>query len=106
MNPENKPGFSIANYHNVSDIYHQIDNLVNQSIRPIRREDMESYLRDFEKKYASSKPVIEHAMQFIPGGVQHNLAFNYPFPIVFDRAEGAYLYDKDGNSVYTGQTLR
>lgn len=97
MNPEIKPGFSIANYHNVSDIYNQIDNLVNQSIRPIRREDMESYLRDFEKKYASSKPVIEGAKKFIPGGVQHNLAFNYPFPIVFDRAEGAYLYDKDGN---------
>jgi glutamate-1-semialdehyde 2,1-aminomutase len=58
---------------------------------------MEKYLEGFSKKYASSKPVIDKAMNYIPGGVQHNLAFNYPFPIVFDRAEGAYLYDKDGN---------
>lgn len=97
MNPVYKSGFSIANYHNVSDIYRQIEGLISQPIRPIHRAEMEAYLQDFEKKYASSKPVIEQAMQYIPGGVQHNLAFNYPFPIVFDRAEGAYLYDKDGN---------
>ena len=97
MNAKASTGFSIANYHNVSDIYQQLDKLVNQSTHPIRRQDMEAYLDGFEKKYASSKPVIEQAMKFIPGGVQHNLAFNYPFPIVFDRAEGAYLYDKDGN---------
>jgi len=29
--------------------------------------------------------------------VQHNLAFNYPFPLVIERAEGPYLYDVDGN---------
>jgi glutamate-1-semialdehyde 2,1-aminomutase len=58
---------------------------------------MEHYLLEFDRKYASSLPVIEDAMKVIPGGVQHNLAFNYPYPIVFDRAEGAYLYDKDGN---------
>ena len=32
-----------------------------------------------------------------PAGVQHNLAFNYPFPLVVTKAEGAYLYDIDGN---------
>jgi len=90
-------GFSIAKYHNTTEIYSQIDKLIGQPIRPIHRPEMENYLDAFEKKYASSKPVIDHAKKFIPGGVQHNLAFNYPFPIVFDRAEGAYLYDKDGN---------
>jgi len=29
--------------------------------------------------------------------VQHNLAFNYPFPLVFTEANGAYLKDLDGN---------
>jgi len=96
MNTKTSGGFSITNYHNVSEIYRQLDTLVNQAPHPIRRKDMEAYLEGFQKKYASSKPVIEQAMEFIPGGVQHNLAFNYPFPIVFDRAEGAYLYDKDG----------
>jgi glutamate-1-semialdehyde 2,1-aminomutase len=41
--------------------------------------------------------MIAEAQQFIPGGVQHNLAFNHPFPVVFTKAEGAYLYDLDGN---------
>ena len=40
------------------------------------------------------------AQALIPGGVQHNLAFNYPFPLVFTKAEGAYLYDIDGNGYY------
>ncbi len=38
------------------------------------------------------------AKQYIPpGGVQHNLAFNHPFPLAMTKAEGAYLYDVDGN---------
>ncbi len=32
-----------------------------------------------------------------PGGVQHNLAFNYPFPIAVEQASGAHLWDVDGN---------
>ena len=32
--------------------------------------------------------------------MQHNLAFNYPFPIVIERAEGAKLWDADGNWYY------
>jgi glutamate-1-semialdehyde 2,1-aminomutase len=90
-------GFAISEYHNTREIYEQIQRLVDRPIRPIRRDEMEKYLKGFEEKYASSKAVIERARKVIPGGVQHNLAFNYPFPIVFDRAEGAYLYDKDGN---------
>ena len=87
----------ISDYPEVANIYRDLAALVGQPIRPIRREAMAVYLRYFEERCAKSKPVIERARQFIPGGVQHNLAFNYPFPIVVDRAEGAYLYDRDGN---------
>jgi glutamate-1-semialdehyde 2,1-aminomutase len=89
--------FSISEYHNVDEIYEKINNLVRQPVRSVKRSEMEKYLKAFELKYRSSKPVIERAKKVIPGGVQHNLAFNYPFPVVFARAEGAYLYDKDGN---------
>lgn len=97
MSKQTKTGFAISKYHDVAEIYKGIDNLVQNPIRPIKRDEMKKYMEGFKKKYASSKPVIDEAMNYIPGGVQHNLAFNYPFPIVFDRAEGAYLYDKDGN---------
>lgn len=51
----------------------------------------------FDEKCKASHAIYEEAKDFIPGGVQHNLAFNKPFPLCFEKAEGAYLYDKDGN---------
>ncbi|MCL3782687.1 aminotransferase class III-fold pyridoxal phosphate-dependent enzyme [Prolixibacteraceae bacterium JC049] len=92
-----KPNFAITNYHNVNEIYDKLDTLVNQPICPVKRDEMEKYLGYFEEKCGQSKEIIEEAKEYIPGGVQHNLAFNYPFPLVFTKAEGAYLYDKDGN---------
>ena len=58
---------------------------------------MKEYLDYFELKCARSKAVTDEAKKFIPGGVQHNLAFNHPFPIAINRADGAYLWDVDGN---------
>ncbi|MEN8121322.1 MAG: aminotransferase class III-fold pyridoxal phosphate-dependent enzyme [Bacteroidota bacterium] len=88
---------SISKYHDVKKIYQNIDNLM--SLEPIRVEHdaMQNYLNWFDQKAGKSKAIVTEAKQYIPGGVQHNLAFNYPFPLVFTKAEGAYLYDADGN---------
>jgi len=51
----------------------------------------------FDAKCQQSKTISDEAKQYLPGGVQHNLAFNMPFPICFTEANGAYLKDKDGN---------
>jgi glutamate-1-semialdehyde 2,1-aminomutase len=51
----------------------------------------------FDTRCQGSKRLAEAAMKVIPGGVQHNLAFNYPFPLAMAQAEGAYLTDVDGN---------
>lgn len=51
----------------------------------------------FETHCATSKKTIEAAKSAIPGGVQHNLANNYPFALNCTKGEGAYLYDIDGN---------
>lgn len=84
-------------WHDTKEVYKQLDNLVSQPIRPIKRDAMDEYLNYFETKCTESKKIITEAKDYIPGGVQHNLAFNYPFPIVVDKAEGAYLWDRDGN---------
>jgi glutamate-1-semialdehyde 2,1-aminomutase len=44
--------------------------------------------------------MIGEAKRYIPSGVQHNLAFNHPFPLVMKKAEGAYLYDIDGHRYF------
>ncbi len=54
-------------------------------------------LKYYDEKCQKSRAIYEEAKEYIPGGVQHNLAFNKPFPVAFSKAEGAYLYDQDGN---------
>ncbi len=89
--------FSISEYPDVTKIYQQLDKLLSQPIWAIKKDEMNHYLNYFETKCQKSKKMIEHAQDFIPGGVQHNLSFNHPFPLVFTGANGAYLTDLDGN---------
>jgi glutamate-1-semialdehyde 2,1-aminomutase len=84
-------------YHDARQIYKELDALM--AVPPLRlcRTAMDSYLRWFNEQCPRSKSMTDEARTFIPGGVQHNLAFNYPFPLVIDRSEGPYLYDIDGH---------
>lgn len=89
--------YAISEYPNVKEIYEKIAHLTSLPCQEIKRDAMEQYLKYYETKCAKSKVMIQEAKQYIPGGVQHNLAFNYPFPIVITKAEGAYMWDIDGN---------
>ncbi|MEK1905867.1 MAG: aminotransferase class III-fold pyridoxal phosphate-dependent enzyme, partial [Pseudomonas sp.] len=71
--------------------------LIKQPIRPIRRENMDKVLGYFNNQCQASKRLAEQAATVIPGGVQHNLAFNYPFALAMKSAQGAHLEDVDGN---------
>lgn len=89
--------YAISEYHDVDVIYKKLKALTAQPLRPVRREKMTKYLDYFEQKCVKSKALTDEAKKYIPGGVQHNLAFNYPFPIAIEKAEGAHLWDVDGN---------
>jgi glutamate-1-semialdehyde aminotransferase len=89
--------YAISEYPDVPQVYRQLEALVAGPLRPLRRERMQAVLAYFDEKCPRSKALIEQARQLIPGGVQHNLAFNYPFPIAIEKADGAYLWDADGN---------
>ena len=89
--------YAISEYPNVDEIYRKLDNLVRQPLHPVNRGKMQEYLGYFDTKCNRSKELTDEARQYIPGGVQHNLAFNYPFPIAVGKADGAYLWDADGN---------
>lgn len=93
----NTQGYAISQYHDTDEIDTRLKELVKQPLRPIRRERMNEFLNYFETKCATSKALTDEAQQVIPGGVQHNLAFNYPFPLAVAKACGAYLWDVDGN---------
>jgi len=93
--------FSILNYPNAAEVDKQLDTLIAKPIYSVKKETLKAYEEEYyNKKCTKSKEMIEEAKTIIPGGVQHNLAFNYPFPLVFTKAEGPYLYDIDGNKYY------
>jgi glutamate-1-semialdehyde 2,1-aminomutase len=91
-------GYAISTYPDVDDVMRRLKALVAQPVRGLRHDALLDVLSYFETTCGASKELTERAKQRIPGGVQHNLAFNYPFPLAIDSAEGAYLTDRDGNT--------
>lgn len=89
--------YAIREYHDTKAIYERLNQLISQPMRPVRREKMEEFLNLIETRCRRSKELSDQARQYIPGGVQHNLAFNYPFPLAIEKTDGAFLWDADGN---------
>ncbi len=89
--------YAISEYPHVDEIYFRLNALVSQPLRHIKPEKMREFLGYFDTKCQRSKALTDEAKKLIPGGVQHNLAFNYPFPIAIEKTDGAYLWDADGN---------
>ena len=96
---ENK--FAISNYPDAAAVNRELDALIAKPMYSVKADALKRYVDDYyEKKCVKSKEMIGQAQTVIPGGVQHNLAFNHPFPLVFTKAEGAHLYDIDGNEYF------
>ncbi|MDE6701911.1 MAG: aminotransferase class III-fold pyridoxal phosphate-dependent enzyme, partial [Acetatifactor sp.] len=88
----------ISRWDDPKEINAKLANLTSQEIWEVDDEYYEQVvLKYYNEKCKESRAVYEEAQKYIPGGVQHNLAFNKPFPMCMKKAEGAYLYDKDGN---------
>jgi glutamate-1-semialdehyde 2,1-aminomutase len=89
--------YGISKWPDTHELYARLAELVKQPIRPIRRENMTQVLRYFDERCKGSKELAQKAEKVIPGGIQHNLAFNYPFPLAVTSAGDATLTDVDGN---------
>ena len=93
--------YAITEYLDSKAVTKQLDELIKKPIYSIAPDELAKYEKDyFGEKCKKSHEMIDEAKKIIPGGVQHNLAFNYPFPLVFTKAEGKFLYDADGNQYY------
>jgi len=89
--------YGISYWPDTAEIQAKLKNLVNSPLVHLKKEAMEAYVKKYTEMNKKSKEMIDEAKKFIPGGVQHNLAFNYPFPIAVNKASGAHLWDIDGN---------
>lgn len=93
--------FAISEYPDAIAINQELDELIKKPIYSLKPEALAYYEEEYYgKKCQKSKEQIDEAREVIPGGVQHNLAFNYPFPLVFTKALGNKLYDVDGNEYF------
>jgi glutamate-1-semialdehyde 2,1-aminomutase len=54
-------------------------------------------LFEFKRRTRSSKQFFRKAQEVMPGGVTANIKKFDPYPVIMERAQGAYLYDVDGN---------
>lgn len=88
----------ISHWEDPNEINQKLKRLTEEPIWEVSREYYErTVLPYFSERCRASRNVYERAKDYLPGGVQHNLAFNKPFPLCFTRADGAWLYDRDGN---------
>jgi len=90
-------GSAISRWCDTPVVLQRIEALLNQPVRSIRREAMSEVMDYFETRCRRSKEISVAAEQVIPGGVQHNLAFNYPFPLAVASANESSMTDVDGN---------
>jgi glutamate-1-semialdehyde 2,1-aminomutase len=88
---------AISAWPDVGALYERIEALVNQPMRPLRRDAIQRVLAWFDERCSGSRRLYDAAQRVIPGGIQHNLSFNYPFPLAIAAADGAHLTDVDGN---------
>ena len=94
-------GYGVNRWADAHSINASLKELTKKDIYGVDKETYQDIVDNyFDKKCAKSKQITTEAKQYIPGGVQHNLAFNMPFPMCMVKAEGAYLYDLDGNKYF------
>ena len=73
----------------------KIKNIVNLPISKFKPDELKAILERYEKNHTKSKLAFERARKIIPGGVEHNLAFNYPFPLASKRVFDCYMETVD-----------
>jgi glutamate-1-semialdehyde 2,1-aminomutase len=92
---------ALSRYVDAEAVTQKLDELIKMPVHSIGDEALQYYINEYyEKKCMKSKELISSAKEVIPGGVQHNLAFNYPFPLVFTGTKDHTLTDIDGNTYY------
>ncbi len=77
------------------EIKAKIENIVSNPIRKFKPEALKGVVERYHKNHPKSKEVFERTRKIIPGGVEHNLAFNYPFPLASKKVYDCYMETVD-----------
>ena len=73
----------VSRWDDPAEINRQLKELTSQEIWEVDDDYYDNVvMKYFDEKCKASKAVYEESQKYIPGGVQHNLAFNKPFPML------------------------
>ncbi|MHA1526183.1 MAG: aspartate aminotransferase family protein [Promethearchaeota archaeon] len=73
----------------------KIKNVINQPMRKFKPDVLRGIIERYEANHQRSREVFERMRKIIPGGVEHNLAFNYPFPLASKRVYDCWMETVD-----------
>ncbi|MBD3255510.1 MAG: aminotransferase class III-fold pyridoxal phosphate-dependent enzyme [Candidatus Lokiarchaeota archaeon] len=73
----------------------KIENIVSSPMRRFKPDELKGIVERYERNHPKSKEAFERARKTIPGGVEHNLAFNYPFPLASKRVYDVWMETVD-----------
>jgi glutamate-1-semialdehyde 2,1-aminomutase len=62
----------------------------------VKEDVMAKAYSEFEQRFNKSKEIHNELKKYIPAGVEHMNSIQKPFPLIIDKADGAYLYDVNG----------
>ena len=73
----------------------KIENVINQPMRKFKPDALRGVIERYEANHPKSKEIFERMRKIIPGGVEHNLAFNYPFPLASKKVYDCWMETVD-----------
>lgn len=80
-----------------NEILNRRKEILSKPPRPIPADKLETERKLYYERNKRSLEIFEKAKNIIPGGVQHNLSQNKPFPLAMDRGKGYKVWDVDNN---------
>ncbi|MBN1801015.1 MAG: aminotransferase class III-fold pyridoxal phosphate-dependent enzyme [Candidatus Lokiarchaeota archaeon] len=73
----------------------KIEIIVNSEMKKIRTNELKAIVERIERNHPKSNEIYKKMKEIIPGGVEHNLAFNFPFPLASKRVYDCFMETVD-----------
>ncbi|MHA1989183.1 MAG: hypothetical protein ACW98D_21375, partial [Promethearchaeota archaeon] len=80
---------------NYEEIIAKTEFIVNNPIRIFKTKELKGVIERYHNNHPKSKEIFDRMRKIIPGGVEHNLAFNHPFPLASKRVYECYMETVD-----------
>ena len=77
------------------EIKEKIKFIVENPIKEFKPDALKGVVDRYYRNHPKSQEAFERARKIIPGGVEHNLAFNHPFPLESKRVWDCYMETVD-----------